>query len=475
MDDEVNMDALIEKYEQMRALGKKIYLDADEFVLLAQYYVELGDYNEAEHVIDEGLKMHPGNSELMLQYAKKLVYLEKYEEAHDYLSRITNDGDIELPLLKIESLLHLKKFDEAAKIIDEVMSENIPESDLYTFLTEVGYMYNDIDQFDRAIFFLEESMKQGIVDMDVFNDLSYAYEMKGDFEKAIEYNNKLLDNDPYSFDGWTNLGKLYSLNEEYDKAVDAFDFALTINEKDIPTLKMKALSLYMNDNVEEALRIFEECLEEAPDDESLYDSLLDGYEVMEQYEEMMKIIDRKEKKFGPEGILLKKAHVYIVQQNFDKAQEIFEQIPENEKNSWEYFMLEGDLDFYNEDYAAAETAYMKASMESPDNENIIDRLANVSVAREKFEQAAEYLEQLLELDPDYPAAKSKLAIVRFEIGTKEPFDEIISRFSDDELRLLLNLITNNENTDFSKYGREKLLAQLNEARENRILFKNIKY
>ena len=31
---------------------------------------ELGDYKEAGLIIEEGLKMHPGSSELMLQYAK---------------------------------------------------------------------------------------------------------------------------------------------------------------------------------------------------------------------------------------------------------------------------------------------------------------------------------------------------------------------------------------------------------------------
>ena len=65
--------------------------------------------------------------------------------------------------------------------------------------------------------------------------------MKGNYEKAIEYNNLLLDIDPYSYDGWVNIGKLYSMNEQHDKAVDAFDFALTVNEGDVSVLKMKAL------------------------------------------------------------------------------------------------------------------------------------------------------------------------------------------------------------------------------------------
>ena len=107
--------------------------------------------------------------------------------------------------------------------------------------------------------------------------------------------------------------------------------------------------------------------------------------------------------------------------------------------------------------------------------DIIDRLANVSVAQEKYEQAAEYLEKLLDLDPEYPTAKTRLAIIRFEIGTKEPFDELMDQFSDDELREMMQFISGDDNKDYSQYTREQMLMRLNEARENRILFKNIKY
>ncbi len=106
---------------------------------------------------------------------------------------------------------------------------------------------------------------------------------------------------------------------------------------------------------------------------------------------------------------------------------------------------------------------------------MLDRLANVSVVQGKFEQAANYLEELLELEPNYPTAKSRLAFVRFEIGSKEPFEEIMTQFSDQELRSLLSLIMGNDAGDFSDYSREKILIRLNEARENRVLFKNIKY
>lgn len=474
-DNESDITSLVEKYEQMRALGKKMYFDADEFALLAEYYNAGGDNEEAEDLIAEGLKMHPGSPELMLLKVKTLVFSEMYEEALDYMRQISDEGDVELPLLKIESLLQLDRYNEADSLINKTLERDLPMDDLYYFITEVGYLLNDVDKFDRAITFLEESMKIDESNADAIVDLAYAYEMKGDLDKAIEYNNLLLDIDPYSYDGWVNIGKLYSMNEQYDKAIDAFDFALTIHEGDVGILKMKALSLYLNDNAPEAIAIFEECLQQSPNDESLYDSLLEAYEAMEQYEEMMKLIDKKEVLFGSAGILAKRAFVYINMEDVEKAEALFAQIPEAEKGTLDYYMLEGELAFQHDDYLHAEVAYMKAALISEGNEEILDRLANISVAQEKYEQAAAYLEELLDIAPDFPSAKSRLAFIRFEIGSKEPFDDIMAQFSDDELRALLNLIMGYEDIDFSGYSREKVLTRLNEARENRVLFKNIKY
>ncbi|MDD2513655.1 MAG: tetratricopeptide repeat protein, partial [Proteiniphilum sp.] len=420
-------------------------------------------------------KMHPGSSGLMLLKAKALVFSERYEEALDYLRMISDEGGVEHALIQIEALLHLDRYDEVDRLINETLEQDLVMDDLYYFITETAYLLNDVDKFDRAISFLEESMKIDDSNVDAIVDLAYAYEMKGDLDKAIDFNNRLLDIDPYSYDGWVNIGKLYSMNGQYDKAIDAFDFALTIREDDLPVMKMKALSLYLNDNTPEAVSIFEECLRQSPDDETLYDSLLEAYEAMEQYDEMMKLIDKKETLFGSKGILAKRAFVHINREEFDKARKLFQQIPEGEKETLDYFMLEGELAFHDNDLTRAEAAYMKAALISEGNEDILDRLANISVAQEKYKQAAEYLEELLEIAPDFPTAKSRLAFIRFEIGSKEPFDEIMAQFSDEELRALLSLISGSREEDYPHYSREKMLTRLNEARENRVLFKNIKY
>ena len=474
-ENELDITSLIEKYENMQSLGKKIYFDADEFALLADYYSSGGDHAEAELLIEEGLKIHPGSSDLMLAKAKLLIFSTQYEEALEYLILTSDDTDLDQPLLKIEALLHLGMFDEAQSLTNKVLERELHEDDFYYFITELGYLLNDVDKFERSIAYLEESMKIKKTNTDVIVDLAYAYEMKGDIPLAIHYNNILLDMDPYSFDAWVNLGKLYSMNEEYGKAIDAFDFALTINEDDLSTMKMKALSLYFNDNVEEAIQLFRKCLDLSPKDETVYDSLIEAYETLEEYDEIMNLIDLKEERFGSKGNTAKRAFVYIHMQKYDIAKYLFDIIPEDEKESLDYYMLEGELAFQKDDYEKAESAYMKASLISEGNEEILNKLANISVAREKYIQAAEYLEELLKISPEFHAAKSRLAFIRFEIGTKEPFDEIMEQFSDEELRALLSLILNTDESELLKFSREKILIRLNEARENRVLFKNIKY
>ncbi len=475
MDEELDISYLLEKYEQMRALGKKMYLDADEFALLADFYESEGNNDEATLLIEQGLSMHPGNFDLILLKSKSLVLSEQYEEALAFLNQISDNDELDLPLLKIECFFHLGQEEEATKLINNTLERELTNDEFYFFITEVGYIFNDIDNFDLAISFLNRSLEIDDSNPEVLIDLAYAYEMKGDFPKAIEFNNKLLDADPYSFDGWVNIGKLYSMNEQYDKSLDAFDFALTIRENDLSVLKMKALTLYLNDNTREAVRIFENCLNESPNDESLYDSLLDAYEVMENYDEMMRLLDKREAIFGNKYILAKRAFVHLNKEEYAVAKQLFAQIPVDEQDSLDYYMLEGELAFHDNNYKEAEAAYMKAALISEGNEEILDRLANISVAQGKFEQAADYLRELLQIAPDFPTAKTRLAFIQFEIGMKEPFEEAIESFSEKELNELLASIMPNDNNDYTQFTREQLLGRLNDARESRVLFKNIKY
>jgi DNA replication protein DnaC len=68
-----------------------------------------------------------------------------------------------------------------------------------------------------------------------------------------------------------------------------------------------------------------------------------------------------------------------------------------------------------------------------------------------------------------------LAYIRFEIGEKEAFDEIINQISDkQQLVILLSMFSpfrGKEKIDYDQFSREELLVRLDEARENRVELK----
>ena len=144
-DNELDIYSLVEKYENMQALGKNIYLDADEFAMLIEYYSGEGDQDEAEILVEEGLKIHPSSALLMLAKAKILILSTKYEEALDYLRFSSDDNDIDHSLLRIEALLHLSEFDEVEKMSIKRLDRDLSEEDFYYFITELGYLLNDVD------------------------------------------------------------------------------------------------------------------------------------------------------------------------------------------------------------------------------------------------------------------------------------------------------------------------------------------
>lgn len=65
----------------------------------------------------------------------------------------------------------------------------------------------------------------------VYNELVYCFDVQKILPDGIIYFNQLIDNDPYNYLAWFALGQSYNLQNQYDKAKDAFDYSVTINDK----------------------------------------------------------------------------------------------------------------------------------------------------------------------------------------------------------------------------------------------------
>lgn len=470
---EKNISDLVRRYEIMQASGKNTYFDPDEFDDLAEYYESFDDIQMASDVVSLGLQMHPLNESLLLKQGKYLICEAKYEEALAFFLKHFSYYNFELYLLKIECYLQLGLYAESYQLVKEILADK--DVDMGEALSELGFLYLGSDYYNEAILYLDKSLEYVDEDrVDILNDLAYAYEMKGDFNMAIETVDRLLDEDPYSYDTWINLGKLHSIQENFEKAIDAFDFALTINDEDDTVLRLKAHCLLLVGRIDEAIQIFTECINKSPQDIQLYVALAECYLAQDNYDSMLEVVENAEKiDITNSSLQAKRAIAMLYKGEMDEALSVILESLKTDSLSLELNSLAGDVYLVKEDYAKAKKYLEIVLEEDSENIKVLEKMASVYISEEAFKDAIDCLEKILKISPSQSHPKRKLVLLYFEIGNKEMFFHYLDMLSDEELHDIYYLFY--EEPEAQSLSRKELIRRLSEARECRILFKNLKY
>ena len=464
--------ALLEKYKQAQASGRNVYFDADEFIDLIDYFDREEDLDSARVLIDMGLGIHPGSTPLLTKKGRLLVYEGSYDSALALLDSVT-EYDFDLYLLRIECYLQQGEYQVAFTLSEEMLEKEDTEP-LDNVFAELGFLHVEADCFKEAALFFEESLKIVPDNVNVLTDLSYAYEMQGEIDQAIQTTNRLLDVEPYSYEAWVNLGKLYSMSEQYTNAIDAFDFALTINDSDEKILKLKAHCLSLSGRTVEAIAVFSDLLIANPDDVSIYFLLSECYQAMEMYEEALSSLRIYEMlDGGSEELYAKKAYLLMLKGDYGKALDVTETGLGEMPDSLDIQMTKAEILLRQGEYALAYDMYYRLYKLYPHDFYLTDKLSIISIKTENFDEAIYYTKDLLESDLDNLIVKERLALLYFEVDDKEGFNALIDGFSDKELASLFDIIY--EPQHIANFDRENLISYLNKARETRSLFRNLEY
>lgn len=92
--------------------------------------------------------------------------------------------------------------------------------------------------------------------------------------RAVTILNRILDNDPYNLTAWHTLGEAYFASEDYSRTLETIEFALAIDEHDDYAMLLKANCHFHLQDFEKAHRLYTRYLKECPANEIPY--LFDG-------------------------------------------------------------------------------------------------------------------------------------------------------------------------------------------------------
>lgn len=437
-----DISRLLARYLSMQDEGKEAYFDANEIEDLLDSFEESDDFTLYDGVLTLGMKLHPNHTGLQIKQCKQFVYYEKFEEALQRIETIAETNEPELDLLRLECYCSLDRYQEA-KVYTEQLIANDCEYliDIFEYTAPI---LGELAMHKEAIDFIRCGLKLFPDNIELKEELCYNLESTGEITEAISLCNDLIDNNPYSFDDWATLGRLYSIDGEFEKAIEAFDFALTCDDTDNEIKILKAYCLFMNENYQKAIDVYNEligdpeftyrvkpliaeCYLKLDNYETGYQLLRDVLENNKQYEEPASYINyllccaKTERLDEEQGIL-------------DKALELFP----NHINLL-YLKALYFTDMGQEDEAIKMLQYILNQIDATEEyiNGLIDtnyQLANLFLKRNRYTEALEHFQKVLNMLPTYPMVHIKMAICYINLNDPAGFIEHISLCSDEEIK-----------------------------------------
>lgn len=283
-----DISLLLQRYLSAREMGKELYFDADEIDELLGSFEESDDYTYYGEVLALGQKLHPGNTDLQIRQCKFYAYNDDYESALALIDIIAETDNQDLDLIRLECYCMMEQYGKLIEYIEKLINSEC--NYLETAFEYIAPLLSDMEMTKEAHDFINRGLRLFPRNVMLKNELCYIKELEGDIDGAIDLCNDLIDKNPYSHEQWFSLGRLYSMKAEYEKAIEAFDFALTCDDSD-PDLKMlKAYCLYMNENYEKALEVYQEIESDSAIAERIKPLMAECYIKLENYDKGYKIL-----------------------------------------------------------------------------------------------------------------------------------------------------------------------------------------
>ncbi len=217
----------------------------------------------AKMVIELGIQTFPYISIFTLHMVEWLMSEGKYRKAHKYLEQATAYTPFEPTLLMMKAVLHghegaRKLAFDAMKSALEVIGDD--EGPLGDFLDMVLHY----EQYDLAEPIAMKALETQAEIIPIFERHINKTEDTNIVMLLIPVIEAQIDKEPYLAEAWQVLGEAYSIMEDHEKALNAFDYAVTINEKYIEAWLGWIEAAYELEYYPKVVARYEELLNEFP-------------------------------------------------------------------------------------------------------------------------------------------------------------------------------------------------------------------
>ncbi len=227
------LKSLVGKYEKLSQNQKDCTFTKSELILLTDHFEFEKFPDQALEVIEYGISKFKNSQELLIKKTRLLIYNFGKNEAIRFLNQSLDSclKPFQVDLLRLEILIAQGQIEMALPIISALKFKYQSSGKI---LSEVYYLkalaYERLNHFDKSFESLSEVLWVNPNHQDAIGKIWMATELSKKSKEGILLNKFLLKKEHYSAISWFNIAHAYYSEHEYEKAIEAFEFCIIINE-----------------------------------------------------------------------------------------------------------------------------------------------------------------------------------------------------------------------------------------------------
>lgn len=262
---------MVESFESQLECGLIGYWEGEDFETIIGHYEETYKYHEAIKVADVAFERYPYRFTFLLAKARLLGIISQPDRALQVLEQAEKlaPSEPEIRLLRGDILLMTGEFKKALSEYEGLKGEVFGESLCHVLIRE-SYIHESMKDFDSMFYTLKQALEIDPDNSEALEQIWMSVELSKKYDESIALHKALIDKNPYSHRAWFNLGHAYSCIGEYDKAIEALEFAFIIDPIFEAAYMDCAEICYQERQYAKAYKIYEEIIERfGPDAETL--------------------------------------------------------------------------------------------------------------------------------------------------------------------------------------------------------------
>lgn len=420
--DNEEIKELVKQFQNLKAGRGNSFLEEEAFEKIIDYFDDVEDLPQALEAAEMGIEQYPYSSALLIKKADLLIATRHYNDALEILhhAELLDSNDINLYILKTDVYLALDQQEKAVELLENAL-QLFDGQERIELLFELADVYDDYEEFDKIFDCLKLILQQEPANEEALYKICFWTDFTGRNEESITLHQQIIDENPYSELAWFNLAAAYQGLKLYEKAIDAYKYAVAIDEKFDYAYRNMGDAFIRLRKYKDAIEALEKVLELSRPEDVIYEAIGHCYDRLKNYAQA-RFYYRKASHLnqGDSKLYYKIACTYINEEQWSMAVKQLESAMQIHRLQPEYNLAMGECKMQLGDYKEAIQYFSNVVRQRPRNISSWEALIRCLYQGEFFEEALEQAKAALKITESKPIFIYYLSAIYLALGkTKE--------------------------------------------------------